>query len=150
MSERTDKHHILFSREEWIKRGNTRKARQSDFLRIKLDRWTHDRLHDVCDPVPVIGPFALEWTMWKVRKQFREELPPNPIDSFRNALEMVADHPSISPDEARIARLAATAIGAQIAFLESAGVQVSTNKDTGNGQLFVVGKRLVPVTKIFA
>lgn len=109
-----DNHHILHSRQEWELRPQARALRENKTLIPNLDRSTHNELHRMCPPVPILGYHALN----KVLSEFypaRDTL--QSMDNLLFAIELAANMPQAHRIEREMAHLAIQAIELQKPFV---------------------------------
>lgn len=109
-----DNHHILFNRQEWELRSESKLLRQTPSLIPRLDREVHEELHRACPAVPILGYYALFRTL----RSFEESDDTlESVDSLMFAIEAAGNSPKAHPIERSIGELAVQAIDLQRPFI---------------------------------
>jgi len=112
----SDRHHILFNRQEWRLRPQAQELREHPSLVPSLDRDVHEELHAACPAVPLLGYNALS----KVAKNWypqRDTL--RSMDELMYAIGQAAKHPLMHDIERDQAHLTIEAIHIQKPFVEA-------------------------------
>jgi hypothetical protein len=119
-------HHMLFYREEWSVRPESRYLRELGGLRVDLSTSDHAEMHRRVGLVPLLGVHALQ----RVANEYRPEpaLYTN-IDRFVSLTERALKHPKAHQLEKDLGHLTIQAILMQREFIEEVrgrkGVRVS-------------------------
>ena len=114
-----DRHHILFPRQEWSLRPESRDLRNTQPLIPRIDRELHNEVHRQVPFVPLIGYHALR----RVATDFypaRGTLAS--IDDMMLSMEKVSKHPKALPLEIGQIALAIEALDIQRTILREGGV----------------------------
>jgi len=114
---RQDRHHLLFSRQEWTLRPDAERLRETRTLVPVLDRSLHNEIHATCPPVPLLGYYALRL----VATRFEEgNNTLQSMDNLMSAIDVSSRHPRAHQIERDLAQLAIQAIDLQRDYVADA------------------------------
>lgn len=112
-----DHHHILHTKGDWSRRGESLYLRGTPSLVPRIERDAHNEIHRECPSIPVLGFHALQ----RVSRTF------DPIGNTMRDIELLqlsidkgTKHPKTHPIERSMAELTLHAIDLQKPFLQEA------------------------------
>lgn len=113
--ETRDRHHVVFGRQEWSGRPESKAIRSTPSLLVTMDREAHNELHRDCPAVPLLGYHALRRVLNTFEPQ-RDTM--RTIESLMSSIEQAADDPRSHIVERRLAELAVWSIDLQRPYVQ--------------------------------
>lgn len=111
---RLSRHHLLHEASAWSSREDAQYLRTSPPLIPRIDRQTHNALHEACPPVPLLGAYTLR-TVAGLYEPKQTTL--GSIDSLSWAIKEASKNKNAHFIERELCELAVRAIRLQIPFL---------------------------------
>jgi len=116
-------HHVLFTNKTWSAQKPTRILRQNQWLRVPLDRDTHEALHKEIATVPLPTQFMAEQVLAEFEPVEGDYMAT--IDNLRFAFQEASKSPRVHYVEKRMGGLIIETLGLEKVYLVGAPVPIS-------------------------